>query len=55
VKKLRKVKFTLSIGLVGCKREDTFEFDEDMTDDDIQFEYEHWVNEQINGGWEEVV
>lgn len=51
---MRKVKFTLSMGLVGCKKEETFEFDDNMTNEEIQEEYEQWVSEQIDGGWEEI-
>jgi hypothetical protein len=49
-----KVKFTMSMSLVGCEREEIIEFDDDTTNDDIDFHYEHWVNEQLDGGWEEV-
>lgn len=52
--KVRKIKFTISIGLVGCRREDTFEFDDDTTDEEIQQAYTDWMYEQIDGGWEEV-
>ncbi len=50
---MRKVKFTLSIGLVGCKREDTIKFDDDVTDQEIQETYEEWQLEQLDGGWED--
>lgn len=52
--KVRKIKFTISIGLVGCRREDTFEFDDDTVDEEIQEAYEDWRLEQLDGGWEEV-
>lgn len=51
---MRKVKFILSMGLVGCKKEETFEFDDNITNEEIQEEYEQWVSEQIDGGWEEI-
>ncbi|MCB5934479.1 hypothetical protein LI012_06380 [Caldibacillus thermoamylovorans] len=51
---MRKVKFTVSIGLVGCRREDIFEFDCDITDEEIQQAYTDWMYEQIDGGWEDV-
>ncbi|RKO61673.1 DUF7167 family protein [Caldibacillus debilis] len=49
---MRKVKFTLSLGL--CKREEVITFDDDITDEEIQEEYEQWQVEQLDGGWEEV-
>jgi hypothetical protein len=51
---MRKVRFTLSMNLVGCKREEIVEFDDDMTDEEIQEQYEQWREEQLDGGWEEV-
>lgn len=51
---MRKVRFTLSMNLVGCKSEEIMEFDDDMTDEEIQEQYEEWREEQLDGGWEEV-
>lgn len=51
---MRKVKFSVSIGLVGCRREDIFEFDDDTTDEEIQKAYEDWQLEQLDGGWEDL-
>ena len=51
---MRKVRFTLSMNLVGCKREEVMEFDDDMTDEEIQEQYEQWREEQLDGGWEEI-
>lgn len=33
---MKKYKFTLSIGLVGCHREATFEFEDDVTEEEIK-------------------
>jgi hypothetical protein len=51
---MRKVRFTVSMNLVGCKREEIVEFDDDLTDEEIQAEYEHWREEQLDGGWGDV-
>lgn len=52
--KVRKIKFTISLGLVGCSREDVIEFEDDTTEEEIQEAYEDWRLEQLDGGWEEI-
>ncbi len=61
---MRKVTFSVSMGLVGCNREETFtleelgltegeDFDtEEELDDCLKDIFIDWQNEQIDGGWE---
>lgn len=51
---MRKVKFTLSIGIVGAKQEETFEYDDDVSEDEIDDDYSDWVSNYIDGGWNDV-
>ena len=47
-----KVKFSLSIGLAGCSREDIIDYEDDITDEELQEDYEEWVWRRIDGGFE---
>jgi hypothetical protein len=52
--RVRKIEFTISLGLVGCKRNEVIEFDDDTTDEEIQQAYTDWMYDQIDGGWEDI-
>lgn len=54
---MKKVKFVLSSHYVGGKElEEIFEFEDNMTDSDIQQEFDMWVEENTTQDtyWEEV-
>ena len=46
-----RVRFTLSIGYVPG-REEIVELDDDWTNDEIEREYQDWVSEYLDGGWD---
>lgn len=58
--KTRTVKFCLSIGLVGCRRQETrtFEFDDDATEEAMEAEIDEalmeWRDEKVELWCEEV-
>ena len=51
---MRKVEFTVSMSLQGCRRREVVEFPSDTTDEEIQEHYEDWQREQLDGGWEDI-
>ena len=51
---MKKFKFYVDTGFVGSQREDTFEFDDDVTEEEINETFEGWVWETINAEWSEV-
>lgn len=46
-----KVKFMLGTGLVGGYREQVFRLPDDYTEDDIEAEYQEWVNDFLDKSW----
>ena len=44
------VKFTLSIGYYNAKREEVFEVDDDMSDEELDQQWQEWAWEKIDGG-----
>jgi hypothetical protein len=46
-----KVKFTLSIGFAGGKHASVEEFDDDITDEELDEAYQEWCTNYLNGGW----
>ena len=46
-----KVTFTLSIGLQGRQKE-TFEFDDDVTDEELEEAWQEWSQNYIDGGFD---
>lgn len=59
---MAKFIFTLSIGLVGAKRENDYEIDDEdfkgLSDDErdelVGEHWKEWSDNYISGGWEEV-
>jgi len=51
---MKKYKFTLSIGISNSKQEDVFEFDDDVTKEELEEWYIDWMNNNLDGGWHEV-
>ena len=49
-----KVSFSLSIGYPSATHEDTFDFPENSTDDEIEAEFQEWSSNYIEGFWEKV-
>jgi len=52
---MRRIKFTISTNYVGSEYSDVLEFDDDITDDELQEAWEAWVWENTEGGFSEVV
>lgn len=46
-----KVKFMLGTGLIGSYREQVFGLPNDYTEDDIEAEYQEWVNDFLDKSW----
>jgi hypothetical protein len=46
-----KVTFTLSIGFQG-KHTDTFEYEDDVTDEELDRDWAEWSQNYIDGGFE---
>lgn len=51
---MKKVEFTLSIGFVTGNHHEVMEFDDDITDEEIEQEYNEWIWNYIDGGWREI-
>ena len=51
---MKQYKFTMSSGFVGTDREDVFEFDDDVTDDEIHDAWKNWAWEFIDGNHIEI-
>jgi hypothetical protein len=49
-----KVIFTLSIGFSGAKRQEEFEVEDDITDDQLDQDWQDWSANYIDGGWRKV-
>lgn len=47
-----KVTFTLGIGFVGARHNETFEFDDDTTDEELEEYWLDWTQNYIDGGWQ---
>ena len=50
---MRRVKFYLSVGIVGADREETVEFDDDTTDEEIDEHLQAWLGNFDSGWYEE--
>jgi hypothetical protein len=51
---MKKYLFTLSIGYPTAKREEEMEFDDDVTEQELEACYMDWRSEYLDGGWKEV-
>lgn len=51
---MKNIKFAMETDLVGCGSEEIFEFDDDVTDEEIEEELKDWVWNQIDAWYEEV-
>ena len=50
-----KIKVYVSVGLVGCKRTETIELEDDgLSDEAIEEIAKEWLNETIEWGWKKV-
>lgn len=47
-----KVTFTLSIGISNAYQEDTFDYDDDVSDKELEEDWQIWSNNYIDGGYE---
>lgn len=51
---MKTVRFTLSIGYSGCEHVDTQEFEDDVTDEELDEAWQEWSSNYIDGGWHKV-
>ncbi len=49
---MKKIEFTVGMGLQGCKMKEVIEVDEDITEDELEVIWQNWAYERIDGGWE---
>lgn len=52
---MRKIKFYLGTGFYGCDHEETFEFPDDLSDEEIEEEYKDWVDNRLDRSWYEII
>jgi hypothetical protein len=50
---MKKFVFKLKIGLVGCEQKTTVEFEDDVTEEELEEYWKEWIWNHIDGGWEE--
>ena len=50
---MKKVRAFVGVGLVGCIREEEFEFEDDTTDEEIEEEIKEWIWTYVDYGWNE--
>jgi len=50
---MKKVRAFVGVGLVGCTREEEFEFEDDTTDEEIEEEIKEWIWTYVDYGWNE--
>ena len=50
---MKKIRFYLNSGYVGAQREEIFEFEDDVTMDEIQEAFDTWLT-NFDMGWLEV-
>lgn len=48
---MRKVCFYLGTGFVSAYYKESMEFSDETTDEEIQEEYESWVNDRLDKQW----
>lgn len=47
---MKKYRYTLSIGFPGAEHEETVELPDDVTEEEVNADYQRWVWEHIDGG-----
>lgn len=50
---MRTIKFSFSTDKVGSKQEETFEVDDETTDEELDDMLNDWVAERCNAIWQE--
>lgn len=48
---MKKVKVWINTGFAGAKHQDVFEYDDDVTDEEINADVMDWVFNKIEYGW----
>lgn len=48
---MRKIHFYLSIGYPTAKHEEIVEYDDNVTDDEINSDFSDWVNNYLDMEW----
>lgn len=48
---MKKVKFYIDTGFVGCDIEEIMEYEDDVTEEEIEEDLECWKDERINYGY----
>lgn len=50
---MRRIKATYGIGYVGAEHEEIFEFDDDVTEEEIENEIWDWATSNLDVNWED--
>ena len=51
---MKKIKFAMQMDLVKCEREEVFEFEDDVTDEELEEELKEWAWNWMDIWYEEV-
>lgn len=51
---MRRIEYTLGIGYAGATHREVVEFDDDVSDAEINEDYEAWKESYIDGWWMEL-
>lgn len=46
-----KVEFYAAMGYAGCKIKETVEYENDVSDDELQEDFEEWLSGKIDSGF----
>ena len=50
---MKRVKFYCDIGYVGCEKEEIVEYEDDVSEKDIDADFQDWLWNNIDAGWYE--
>lgn len=51
---MKKIKFYLGTGYAGCSYEEIFEYEGDVSEEEINDDFELWKNDKLDALWWEV-
>lgn len=51
---MKKIKFYLDTGFAGCSHEEVFEYEDNVSEEEINEDFEMWKNDRLDASWWEV-
>lgn len=51
---MKKIKFAIGIGLVGCTQERVYEYPDNVTEEQLEDDFKDWVYDHLDAWYEEV-